>query len=449
MAMIGSPPARDSMEWTGRRWRPLAASAWSAAAISATRPTLASPTVRRRSSLCSGLTQGDIISAQCDQGDSRLPFMRVYDAIRSKLCPLQVPGLLICKLSKRSRKIWYPVPVIARQPGQPALLRAHRRLKDDVEARPQRIVWIGELDGPFGRLRGRVELVGAGDETALVRILVAGRQNKAEFTALGNLLDAWECFAALKIHGGRRLADHMDRIQLDNGGEATLIARLLGDVRAFSDEGLTDDAGDRRVKLSLLQSQFAELHVGARFVGPAGRQVALCLGFQQLHFRGNIATPQRPRVLQLHLGETQLRLRLSCACLGKRNGEFLVPLPELEQNVALLYKLAGREVDLEQKPIEPGSHYRFARSSHRAFVFEDFGRGRLLAQDRMDCQAKHCVGRDSPRTAQSREESRNCGHCSLLFQFSPSFFSACGRPRRSRAAACATARRAGRRFRPR
>src|SRR5262249_50017115 len=83
----------------------------------ATRPTLASPTVRRRSSLCSGLTQGDIIFAQCYQGDSRLPFMRVYDAIRSKLCPLQVPVPLICKLSKRFQVNWYQVPVIARQPG--------------------------------------------------------------------------------------------------------------------------------------------------------------------------------------------------------------------------------------------------------------------------------------------------------------------------------------------
>src|SRR5262245_51404146 len=93
--------------------------------------------------------------------------------------------------------------------GRPAsLLCADRRLKGYIEAWPQQIVRIRELHGHFGRLRCRVELVGAGDESTLVRILVAGRQDEAEFTPLGDLLNAWECFAALKIHGGRRLADH-------------------------------------------------------------------------------------------------------------------------------------------------------------------------------------------------------------------------------------------------
>src|SRR5262245_7370384 len=92
------------------------------------------------------------------------------------------------------------------------LLRADRRLKVYVEARPQQIVRMRELHGDFGRLRGGVEFIRARDEATLVRILIARRQNEAEFTPLGDVLNAWECSAALKIHGGGRLAYHMDRV---------------------------------------------------------------------------------------------------------------------------------------------------------------------------------------------------------------------------------------------
>src|SRR5262249_26717996 len=50
----------------------------------------------------------------------------------------------------------------------------------------------------------------------------------------------------------------------------------------------------------------------------------------------------------------------------------------LEQKVAFLHDLAGREVDLAQKPIEARSYFDFARSSHQPLIFEDFGRGLLL-----------------------------------------------------------------------
>src|SRR5262245_46067844 len=108
-----------------------------------------------------------------------------------------------------------------------ALFCADRRFKGNAEARPQQMVWIGEFNGNLGRLRCRIELVGAGDETPLVRIIVASRQDEAKFTPRGSLLNARKCFAALKISGGRRVADHMNRIQLDDGGKTALIARLL------------------------------------------------------------------------------------------------------------------------------------------------------------------------------------------------------------------------------
>src|SRR5215471_6492473 len=101
---------------------------------------------------------------------------------------------------------------------QSTLLRADKRLKGYVQARPQQVVRIGKLYGDLGRLGCRVELVSSGDETTFVRIFVAGRQDQLELTLLGGLLEGLES-AALKIHGSRRLADHIDRIQLNNSGE--------------------------------------------------------------------------------------------------------------------------------------------------------------------------------------------------------------------------------------
>jgi hypothetical protein len=56
--------------------------------------------------------------------------------------------------------------------------------------------------------------------------------------------------------------------------------------------------------------------------------------------------------LQLHFGETQLRLRLLEARLGKRNGNLLVARSELEQEITLLHELPGVEVDFEQEAVE-------------------------------------------------------------------------------------------------
>ena len=52
------------------------------------------------------------------------------------------------------------------------------------------MVWIGEFNGNLGRLRCRIELVGAGDETPLMHILVSGRQDEPKFTPRGDLPNA-------------------------------------------------------------------------------------------------------------------------------------------------------------------------------------------------------------------------------------------------------------------
>src|SRR5262249_10643721 len=156
---------------------------------------------------------------------------------------------------------------------------------------------IRELRGDLGCLRFSIERIASSDESTLVWVLVAVRQDDAELTPLGNLLNARDRFAALKIHGGRRLTDHMDRIQLDDGGETTLIARLLRYIRAFIDQGTTDDARDRRVKLHLLQSEFGKLHIGTRLVGLGRREIPLCFCLQQLYLGGNVAGPEGLRVL--------------------------------------------------------------------------------------------------------------------------------------------------------
>src|SRR5690606_6558335 len=105
------------------------------------------------------------------------------------------------------------------------------------EAWPQQVVRIRKLHCHLGRLRLGIELVAAGDETPLVRILVARRQDEPELPLPGDLLKARDGLAALKIHRRRSLADDPDRIQLDDGRQAALVTRLPGDVRALPDQG--------------------------------------------------------------------------------------------------------------------------------------------------------------------------------------------------------------------
>jgi hypothetical protein len=69
-------------------------------------------------------------------------------------------------------------------------------VQGDCKAGPQQIVRIGKLHGNLGHLRHGVELVGAGDQTTLVLIPVNGRQDEAELTLLGSLLERANCPAS-------------------------------------------------------------------------------------------------------------------------------------------------------------------------------------------------------------------------------------------------------------
>src|SRR5262245_56447079 len=118
------------------------------------------------------------------------------------------------------------------------------------------MVGIGKLYSNLSCLSCRVELVSSSDEPTFVRILVSGRQDEFELTPLGSLLKCTS--ATLKIHGSRRLAGHIDWIQLDNSGETALIAGFPGDVGTFLDEGATHNAGDWRIEFRLLQSNLGD-----------------------------------------------------------------------------------------------------------------------------------------------------------------------------------------------
>src|SRR5262249_3629350 len=117
-------------------------------------------------------------------------------------------------------------------------LRADHRLKRDIQAWPQQIVWIGKLHSHLGGLRCRIEVICSGDQAVFVRILVAGRQDEGKFTLLACLLQCLEYSAALKVkvNGGRCLADHIDWVELHDGSETALIAGFLGDVCPLLDE---------------------------------------------------------------------------------------------------------------------------------------------------------------------------------------------------------------------
>src|SRR5262245_38800556 len=113
-----------------------------------------------------------------------------------------------------------------------------------------------------------------------MRILVAGRQNECEFPLLARLLERLEdAAAALKVHGRRCLADHMDWIELDDGGETALIACFLVDIGPFLDEGATDDAGNWRVEFHLLQSNLGHSCVSPSLLYLGSRDFPLRLRF--------------------------------------------------------------------------------------------------------------------------------------------------------------------------
>jgi len=62
-------------------------------------------------------------------------------------------------------------------------------------------------------------------------VLLSRGQDKPEFPPLGGLLQRFEHFAslvaALEICGSSSLPDYVDGIELDNGGEPALSARLF------------------------------------------------------------------------------------------------------------------------------------------------------------------------------------------------------------------------------
>src|SRR5262245_42281408 len=206
---------------------------------------------------------------------------------------------------------------------------ADEGLQGDAKAGPQQKVGIWKLDGDLSRLRCRVERVGAGDETALVRILVASDQNKPEFPPLGSLLQCFELFtflvASLEIRGSRSLPNHVDGIELHDGGEPALVASLLGNVGAFSYECPTDDPGDWCIQFHLLQSNLAELDICTGFVDLGGSYVALRLGVQKLHLGRDIPGPQGLLVVQVGFREAQLRFRLLEMRLRECEGELGAP----------------------------------------------------------------------------------------------------------------------------
>src|SRR5215813_12744245 len=82
-------------------------------------------------------------------------------------------------------------------------LRADYRLKRDIQARPQQMVWLRKLHSHLGGLRCRIEVICSGDQAVFMRILVAGRQDEGKFTLLACLLQCIEyASAALKVNGG-------------------------------------------------------------------------------------------------------------------------------------------------------------------------------------------------------------------------------------------------------
>src|SRR5690606_17695646 len=145
-----------------------------------------------------------------------------------------------------------------------------------------------DLDG----LRGRIELIVPGDNTALVRIFVAGRKDHGKFDLLRSLLKAFVQTAPLKIHGYRSLANGSNRVDLNDRGEVALVSRFLGDVGAFVDERPADEPGDRRMQLHLLQCEFREPDIGARLIYLRSREVPLRLRLPQLHLRGYFSCAQ-------------------------------------------------------------------------------------------------------------------------------------------------------------
>src|SRR5438046_2903884 len=78
--------------------------------------------------------------------------------------------------------------------------------------------------------------------------------------------------------------------------------------------------------------------------------------------------------------------RVCFTCLGDRELEFPRIRRKLEQQVAFLHKLAGREVNLDQTSVHEGSDLDFDRSSHCALIFEHLGRS-LLSPSQLDHQA--------------------------------------------------------------
>jgi hypothetical protein len=179
----------------------------------------------------------------------------------------------------------------------------------------------------------------------LVRIFVAGGQHAAEFAPLGCLFEARKLLAALEILLSRRLADDMDRGQLDHDGKSGLVPCLLGDVRALTDEGPADHAGNRRVQLHLRQGDFSHLHVYARLLRLGRGDVPLRLRFQQLLFESDIPAAQCLRVLQARLGKAKLRFGLLLVCLREYEGKLAISRGEFEQKIALFDELSGGEVD--------------------------------------------------------------------------------------------------------
>src|SRR5207248_6454997 len=86
---------------------------------------------------------------------------------------------------------------------------------------------------------------------------------------------------------------------------------------------------------------------------------------------------------------------------------------KLEQQVAFLHKLAGREVNLDQTSVHEGSDLDFDRSSHCALIFEHLGRS-LLSPSQLDHRADCGAGRHHPQTDRESAGGPKSSHNSLL-----------------------------------